>query len=63
VIALRERTRLDAALFEAGPGRELVARTGNHANRAEAVVRIIEAHRDGEYDRAANPDAVKNRKK
>ena len=31
LIALRERTRFDAAFFEAVPGLELVAQTGNHA--------------------------------
>jgi phosphoglycerate dehydrogenase-like enzyme len=31
LIALRERTRFDAAFFEAMPGLELIAQTGNHA--------------------------------
>lgn len=31
LIALRERTRFDAAFFEALPGLELIAQTGNHA--------------------------------
>jgi phosphoglycerate dehydrogenase-like enzyme len=31
LIALRERTRFDAALFEALPGLELISQTGNHA--------------------------------
>lgn len=31
VIALRERTRFDAEFFEAVPGLELIAQTGNHA--------------------------------
>jgi phosphoglycerate dehydrogenase-like enzyme len=31
LIALRERTRFDAAFFEAVPGLELIAQTGNHA--------------------------------
>ena len=31
LIALRERTRFDAAFFEAVPGIELIAQTGNHA--------------------------------
>jgi phosphoglycerate dehydrogenase-like enzyme len=31
IIALRERTRFDAAFFEAVPGLELIAQTGNHA--------------------------------
>jgi len=31
LIAMRERTRFDAAFFEAVPGLELIAQTGNHA--------------------------------
>src|SRR5687768_4336123 len=31
LIALRERTRFDAAFFEAMPGLQLIAQTGNHA--------------------------------
>ena len=31
LIALRERTRFDAAFFESVPGLELIAQTGNHA--------------------------------
>lgn len=31
LLALRERTRFDAAFFEALPGLELIAQTGNHA--------------------------------
>jgi phosphoglycerate dehydrogenase-like enzyme len=31
LIALRERTRFDAAFFDAVPGLELIAQTGNHA--------------------------------
>ena len=31
LIALRERTRFDAAFFEALPGLELISQTGNHA--------------------------------
>ncbi len=31
IIALRERTKFDAAFFEAVPGLELIAQTGNHA--------------------------------
>src|ERR1044071_8421785 len=37
LIALRERTRLDAAFFERLPGLELVAQTGNHAYHVDVA--------------------------
>ena len=37
LIAMRERTRFDAAFFEAVPGLELIAQTGNHAYHVDMV--------------------------
>jgi phosphoglycerate dehydrogenase-like enzyme len=37
LIALRERTRFDAAFFEAVPGLRLIAQTGNHAYHVDLV--------------------------
>ncbi len=37
VIALRERTRFDAAFFAAAPGLELIAQTGNHAYHVDVA--------------------------
>lgn len=37
LIALRERTRFDAAFFEALPGLELIAQTGNHAYHVDVA--------------------------
>ena len=39
LIALRERTRFDAAFFERLPGLELIAQTGNHAYHVESMPR------------------------
>ncbi len=62
LIALRERTRFDAAFFEAVPGLELIAQTGNHAyhidlaaaTRAGVLVGMGSTDMDGMSSMAAS---------
>jgi phosphoglycerate dehydrogenase-like enzyme len=62
LVALRERTRFDASFFEAVPGLELIAQTGNHAyhvdlaaaTKAGVLVAMGSSDRDSMIDLTAS---------